>query len=37
MRETIPDVVDRQYICLSDFGIAELAALCGRGKAGEDR
>ena len=37
MRETIPYVVDSQYICLSDFGIAELAARCGRVKAGEDR
>ena len=37
MRETIPDVVDSQDICLSDFGSAELGARCGRGKAGEDR
>ena len=36
-RETIPDVVDSRYICLSDFGSVELAARCGRGKAGEDR
>ena len=37
MRETISDVVDSQYVCLSDFGSAEFAARCGRGKAGEDR
>ena len=37
MRETIPDVVDRRYVCLPDFGSAEFAARCGRGKAGEER
>ena len=37
MRETIPDVVDGRYVCLPDFGSAEFAARCGRGKAGEER
>ena len=37
MRETISDVADSLYVWISDFGSAEFAVRCGRGKAGEDR